>query len=199
MKWGSQGGFIMDKPVTDRVYATCMTCGHDLDQGQYLRITRDPEARKWTCDACGELITDAQADRIEKGLKEKDRERNRRIVLAVVAAAVAGGIATAWVPPIPRHGGNIEILRFGLRWLLAAAVLGFPAALSVPVVDLVLSGPRRRLHKLWVRYFVFDSTRTRSPWESGWRFCVLAVAVNLMLWPLIITTFVVVLGFVVGN
>jgi hypothetical protein len=195
--------------MTHDIYATCMTCGHDLDEGQYLRITRDPEGRKRTCDTCGELNTDAQADRIEKGLKEKDRERDRRIVHTVVAAALAGGIATAWVPPIPRHGGNIEILRFGLRWLLAAAVLsvpllaavvlGVPAALSVPAVDRVFSGPRRRLHKLWVRYFVFDSTRTRSPWDSGWRFCVLVVAVNLTLWPLIIVMFAVVFGFVMGH
>jgi DNA-directed RNA polymerase subunit RPC12/RpoP len=117
------------EPVAHRVYA-CMTCGQDLDEGQYLRLTRDPEARIWTCDACSEPITDAQAERIDARLKEKgrerkekDRERNSRIVLAVVAAAVAGGIATAWVPRLPRHGGNIEILRFGLRWLLAAAVL----------------------------------------------------------------------------
>jgi hypothetical protein len=140
------------------------------------------------------------ADR--KASQEKDRERNRRIALSVIAAAVAGGIATAWVPPIPRHGDNIEILeilRFGLRWLLAVAVPAIPAALSVPVADHVLGGPWPRLQKLWVRYFGFDSTRTRSPWDSGWQFCVFAVATILILWPLIIVMFVVVFGFVVGH
>jgi hypothetical protein len=176
-----------------------MACGQDLDEDQYRRVMRDPEARKRTCDACGEFITDAQAERIEERLKGRDRERNSRIVIAVVAAAAAGGIATAWVPPIPRHGGNIEIRRLGLRWLLAAAVLGIPTALSIPVVELVFRGPRRNLHKLWVRYFVFDSTRTRSPWESGWRFGVLAVALNLIAWPLIIMTLLAVGGFVAGS
>jgi hypothetical protein len=70
-----------------------------------------------------------------------DREQKSHIAVAVMVAAVAGGVATAWVPPIPRHGGNIEFLRFALRWLLAVAVLGVPAALSAAVADHLLSRP----------------------------------------------------------
>ena len=185
---------------TDSVHATCTLCGHDLNKAQYDRIMRDPAARKWTCNACGELITDAQSEGIDKELREKHREAEIDKICLVAATSVAGGIAAWWVPPISRHGGNLEILRFELRWLLATGALWVPVAVSVwflknPLIEL----HERTLHKLWVRYFANSSTRTPSRWDSGWRLWFLIVGVNFTFWPLIIIAGLAVLRFIRGD